>query len=651
VGQELTLNGIGIGAQTVYGANSAAEVAFPPAATVLAPTGNFVRIFFSQSPDAGAGSTMLLAVNGQPLLVVPLTAGTASGGVLETRLPSALLVDRQPVRLQVRFQLAGPAATLYGRLDGQTLIHYELAGSADGRPELEQYPFSMLAAGSLNPTIGVVLPIRPAEQDLAVAFRVLADLGRRATSQHIHPVVVTAGQESWLATGGVSSLLVGRVGSLPAAPAILTSAGWKQSPTGWTAPDGRALGPDDGLVLAAVSPWDHRSTLLLVTGGSAAGVAKAAAALVSGGGALSGPFVIASAAESSPPGAARNVRISVLSPHDLTVFGVGRYRATVGFVVPAVDPQDTAVLELTVPALGAVVPTGSVEADVNGSWVGSTALASAGARSTRLVASFPGGVLRPGRNSLSLEFRIGSRAVQPPAPDAALATAETDTAIAALAVPEPAPGSGDLRLLPFPFLEGGGEVEVVVSDAGLGTLGSAAQAMLALGSRSAEPPPELSVAFAPGWDASGTEQGLIVVGSAPGDSALAAVGAQLPVVFDRPGQVTMAEGGSGGRVRLSSAVGALQEVTTSDPSGRQVLWLAGTGQDVLDRAAAALYDTSITGNAALVDAAGRLAPLNGSSAQSGPAGLSTAQAAGVLAAVLILVVVAVQLLRPRRLAR
>src|ERR1700730_1131334 len=99
LGQDVTLDGLGIGAQTVYGAHGATEVAFPPAAATMAPTGSYVRVFFSHSVDVVAGSTMLIAVNGQPLLTVPLASGTAAGGVLETRLPAPLLDQRQPTRL------------------------------------------------------------------------------------------------------------------------------------------------------------------------------------------------------------------------------------------------------------------------------------------------------------------------------------------------------------------------------------------------------------------------------------------------------------------------------------------------------------------------------------------------------------------------
>src|SRR5215472_14601628 len=219
--QEVTLDGVGIGSQTVYGAHGAVEATFPAAATDLAQAGNFVRVFFSHSADVTPGSSMLIAVDGQPLLTVPLGPGTAGGGVVETRIPTTLLDPRGPNRLQIRFALDGPAATLYGRIDGQTTLHYELAPSPAGQPELEDYPYSLLAAGATNPALGLVLPASPSARDLAAAFRVLGDLGRRAASQHVRPKIVTADQTSWLAAGGVGAVLVGTLAGLPAAPPIL----------------------------------------------------------------------------------------------------------------------------------------------------------------------------------------------------------------------------------------------------------------------------------------------------------------------------------------------------------------------------------------------------------------------------------------------
>jgi hypothetical protein len=374
-------------------------------------------------------------------------------------------------------------------------------------------------------------------------------------------------------------------------------------------------------------------------------VGRAAAALVSGGGALAGQYVIVSAASTTEPaGPPRTIQISVLSPRDLASFGAGRYRATVGFTAPAVDPGDTAVAELGVPALGSAVSSASVEADINGSWVAGTDLDPTGVRPSRLVASFPGRLLRPGRNSLSLEFHIAGAAASAPSFEAPFTSGGADTAAAGLSLPDPVPTAGDLRLLPFPFLEAGRPLQMVLADETSGTLGAAAQAMVALGSRSTQPPPSLDVVLASRWDGSGDEN-ILVIGRPPANSALDAIGARLPVVFGHSGDVSM-----DGRVSVAASVGAIEELRTYDAAGRQVLWLAGTGPDTLDGAAVALYDPSLAGTAAMVDATGRLTEVGSAGGIFGVLGPSTAQVAGGAAALLILAVVGLQLLRPSRAA-
>jgi hypothetical protein len=653
--QELTLDGIGTGAQAVYAAHGVIEVSFPPPATQVAPTGTFVRVFFSHSQDLAAGSTMLLAVNGQPLVTVPLTAGTAAGGVLEERLPISLIGQRQPNHLQVTFDLrpAPGGAPLYGRIDGPTLVHYELTGPGGGAPGLEAYPYSLLAAGTSSPALGVVLPPAPDAREAGAALRLLADLGRRAASQQVRPRVVTGDQQAWLAAGGTGALLVGRVNGLPTAGQVLGAAGWKKTGAGWTAPDGRALKPDEGLVLKAVSPWNHRTPLVLVTGGTDAAVTKAAAALVGSGAPLAGDYAVvadAGAGAGSAPSPDRSLTLNLLGPRDPAAIGPGRYRATISFPAPAVDPDDTVVLDVDVPAFATAVPSSSVEADVNGTRVAAAGLEGGGVRSSQLRTSFSGRLLRPGGNALSVDYRIAS-----PAPAAARAapadgpvTVEgTDALNATLSLPLTEPTVADLRLLPYPFLEGGQQAQVVLADGSAGTLTAAAQEMVALGSRSTQPPPELPTFFASGWNASGDDN-LLVVGRPPAESSLGGMAAQLPVVFGRGGQVTMSSGRSAGGLRLTSSVGAVQEMKTPDAAAREVLWLDATGPEMLSGAAAAIYDTRLGGAVAVVDQAGRVSSLRAEDVLPAVTGPATAQVVAVAAGVLVVAVLALQLVRPRR---
>jgi cellulose synthase subunit len=307
------------------------------------------------------------------------------------------------------------------------------------------------------------------------------------------------------------------------------------------------------------------------------------------------------------------------------------------------------VLDVDVPAFATAAPSSSVEADVNGTRVAAAGLEGGGTRSSQLRTSFSGRLLRPGGNALSVDYRIGS----PPAAgraapaDGPVTVEGTDALNATLSLPLTEPALADLRLLPYPFLEAGQRAQVVLADGSPGTLTAAAQEMVALGSRTTQPPPDLPTFFASGWNASGDDN-LLVVGRPPAESSLGALAAQLPVVFGRGGQVTMSGRRSGDRLRLDSSVGAVQEMKTPDSAAREVLWLDATGPEMLSGAAAAIYDTRLGGAVAVVDQAGRVSSLQAEDVLPAGRGPATAQVAAVAAGVLIVAVLALQVLRPRR---
>jgi hypothetical protein len=272
------------------------------------------------------------------------------------------------------------------------------------------------------------------------------------------------------------------------------------------------------------------------------------------------------------------------------------------------------------------------------------------ARPIHLQVDFSGGLLHPGRNALTLDFRIDQPAPGGNALDSPLTTAQSDAATATLSLPLNAPATADLRLLPYPFFEGSDQAPtlVLLANGSATTLTAAAQAMAALGSRSATPPPAFKTAFARGWSPRSDDRALIVVG-ASGLGSLATLGSGLPVRFDSSGQVTLQSASLGAAVGVATRLGAVQEAQAPG-GGRQVLWLDGTGGEMLAGAAAALYDTRLSGGTAVVDAAGRLSLLGGAPAplNGRVTGPPTAVVAAMVAALLLLGVLVLQLLWPRR---
>ncbi|TMC10467.1 MAG: cellulose biosynthesis cyclic di-GMP-binding regulatory protein BcsB, partial [Chloroflexi bacterium] len=250
--QEVTLRALGAPGVDASGSAVTLAVAFPPPAGPLAPAGSFARLFFAHSPGA---SSVTLVVNGRPLTTVGLSDATAGGGVLEVRVPPATLHRDRPNVLDARFVLrpsGGGSAGPFARLGPQTLMHYQLFVPPGEEPPslLEAFPFPLVRGGT-PARLGLVLPSAPSDSDLAVALRLVADTGRRAGGG-VAPEVVTAGAEGWLRSSGVPALLVGPLGRLPLAAAVLRGAGFSPA----LGPAGESVGRDDGLLVRARSPWD-----------------------------------------------------------------------------------------------------------------------------------------------------------------------------------------------------------------------------------------------------------------------------------------------------------------------------------------------------------------------------------------------------------
>jgi hypothetical protein len=652
VAEELTMAGLGVGTQTVPGGHGLSEVYFPPPSTRLAPAGSFVRVFFSHTRDFGAGSTMLIAVNGQPLTVWRLTPGTANGGVLDVPIRPGLMDDRGPNRLQVRFDLrasGGQGAEPFGRVAGQTMLHYAFAPAA-GPPGLQDYPHSLLGpAGDTPPTLGVVLPAAPDADEVTAALRVVADLGRRAGAGRARARVVVADQLAWLGAGRGSALLVGRLDRVPGAARVLQAAGWRPGGGGWTSPDGRDLRPEDGLLLSAISPWDGRTPLLLVGGLTAAGVAKAAAALTAGDEVpLAGAAAVVSDAPAQPAAplaASSTVRLTMLDLHDLADLGPGRYRSSQGFTVPPVDPGGTAVAELAVRGVVGAGASGSLEVDLNGARVVAQGLQNV--QGGTLQVPFSGRLLRTGRNVLTIDLRVDrpARSDAGGVPDAASAAAwpGDDAAATTITLPAGRPRGPDLRLLPYPLLDGDGRpLMVVVTDANAETLSAAAQALIALGGRAAGPLPPIRAAVAPRQDAGWDEDSLLVVGTPRGAGPLDRVGGALPVPVTATARPAAGPAGA--------PAGLVQEATIPGTAEQQVVWIAATRPELLLPAAGALADPALSGRAVAVGADGAMSPLRGRTAgAAGAGGGPSLEAALVALSALVLVgLVGVELAAPRR---
>ncbi|MBJ7615025.1 MAG: cellulose biosynthesis cyclic di-GMP-binding regulatory protein BcsB [Candidatus Dormibacteraeota bacterium] len=608
--QEVSLESLGMGSQSVQGGSGSVEVYLPPPAGPLASAGSFVRVFFGHSPllDAAA-SSLTIAVNGQPLTSVRLDGSNADGSAFETRVVGSALHGDGPNLLQARFEfkLAGAPATgdsaAYARLEPQTFLHYQLYGQPGSRPppRLESYPFPF-AARAGGSGFGFVLPRPAAEADLRAALRLAADLGRRALGQPAEPEVVTAASSDWLRSAGKPAVVVGTIGRLPLAERVLQTAGFSGSSRGWSAPDGRQLQPGDGVLATVTSPFDGQSPLLLVTGFSDDGLARAAAALTGAGGAA-GPLpagtyavlregtqgtVAAAAGSWTRPGEA--LSLDALAS-DAGGGGGGSRYVVLPFAAAPVDPGLPGTLELR--SRGA-----PPSFQLNGHPLEAAPSRASGGQLTTLRQSFSGSLLHPGLNAVSVRFP---------------ASAGTSAGVLGGSLrlpPAPIPAAA-LDMLPVPLLSDPGGLLVTLSRLDDGVLSAAARAFAALGSRGGSVQ-SLRVVEASSFDARSLGRAsLFAVGGSGGNPGLDRLRRQLAI--------PQLHGLSGGGQDAVVALQALPSVATSSSEHHFQLWIDASSPLLLVAGADALYRHPLAGSAISLDAGGRLQALRTRDAAPGPA--------------------------------
>jgi hypothetical protein len=636
--REITLQSLGLPAQTVFGPASTVAVYFPQPPGPLAGSGCALRISFSYSPLLDpATSSVAISVNGQPVSALPLVPATADGATVDVHVPTPALRDDRPNLFEARFTLrlmgrgsdAPDDPSAFARLENQTLLHYQLyvAPGTPPPPHLDAYPFPLVGTrGGGSARLGLVLPEAPTDVELRSAFRLVADLGRRSQGQDVAADAVTTHQLDWLKAGGVPALMVGVESRLPAAEPVLRAAGFSRGTDGWTPPGGgQAIGPDDGILAAATSPWDRRTPIVLVTGESATGLDRAAAALLRPVAAQGdGAFALVGSTPKAPAAPLRPAAVTfpALADQGARLAGGGRHALSLAFPAPPADRESTGDLELGIGhspfAPGA---RAWLAASLNGIALGTVALDARNEREIATHLAVPGSALRPGQNTLTLDAYL-------PDGDAGQPEARLSSD-GRLELPG-APGATGLELLPHPVFDDPAGVGLVVSDAGDALLTAAARIVAALGSRSPATP-DLTVLSA--LQPAGAEHGSLVV-----------------IGLDEP---------AGGAGRIARALGlavappagatsVVQVLPRPGAGGHHVLWASGAGPAGLEVAGDVLYTGALTGNAARIGGSGRAQNVPPSPA---PAGSSLApslvNAMIALAAVLLVVGVGWQAWRPR----
>ncbi|MDQ6638012.1 MAG: cellulose biosynthesis cyclic di-GMP-binding regulatory protein BcsB, partial [Candidatus Dormibacteraeota bacterium] len=490
--QEISITDLGAGPQTVHGQAGSINIAFPAPAAPLASSGSFVRVFFGHSATIPPGSRIEVAVNGRPLSDSALSTGTAGGAVFESRVPQEILSRDGPNLLQARFLLAagGQAAEgLFGRLDGQTLIHYALQRPAGADSlALNDFPYSLIepASATSSPPLALVLPDKPEAAELGDALRLTAAVGKSARSRRVQPKVITTGQADWPSGVVGPAVVVGRAERSPLISRLLQAAGFSKTARGWRSPGGQVAGTDDGLLASLISPFDGRTPLVIVAGGSEAALGRATDALVGANStalATSTAVLTGTAPTAAPGPAKRLLSLAGLLPPDTFVEGAGEHRVVFGVPVPAIDNGQAGSVRLSTAGPAAYVSgPATLTLDVNDHPL-TAPQAALTSRPEQVVLPLDGDLLRPGIDGFEVTIHLSGGRTQLFIPGSAIAL-------------PPAPnGAFGLEALPYPFFDptSRGSLSVVLANGQSATLNTAATALAALGSRSLEAPPRVWV--------------------------------------------------------------------------------------------------------------------------------------------------------------
>ena len=643
--EEISLGALGLPSQPVYGPLGTVAIAIPAPLGTLSASGSFAQLFFMHSPNLAApASTVTIAVNGMPIATLPLDNLTADGGTFDAMVPAFLLKPGAPNLLEARFALQPSTgmdpSTAYARLDPQTFLHYQLFGPPGSRAQVElgSYPFPLLGRGGQGDqaALGVILPRQADAGELGSAFRLVADLGRRAYLQELVPQVVTSDPTEWVQSASTPALLVGKLDRLPLAEDLLRAAGFSPG-SAWSGPAGERIGRSDGLVVPVLSPWDGRTPLLLVSGGTDEALAGAVQALTSPGRPPpSGRYLIVPSG-TPQPAAVTTAPIDqvILGQPDaaLQALGAGSHSIDLPLLLPPLDAGPGALLELSLSHAPVDTAGASwLSLRLNGAVLAQVPLDGSNEHDGMVRARASGTLVRPGLNRLSLEFRLAADGSgSPPLKDRPWARV---AAGARLVLPAPTSRQDALQSAPGSMFDHPAGVLVAVENRDERWLSAASRALAALGSRAVAIPPIETAEPGDLRPSSLHGRDLIAIGAGAA-SALGRIGVGPP-----------------GAARTADS-GLVYVRPLPFLSSRQVLGVDTQSPDIVAAAARALYRHSLRGAAVGLNLEGRSWSLQADSRGGGVVEAAPAPLQALIAAAMaaILLALGCQVLRPRDLPR
>ncbi|MFA7249271.1 MAG: cellulose biosynthesis cyclic di-GMP-binding regulatory protein BcsB [Dehalococcoidia bacterium] len=323
-----------------------------------------LTLFFTHSnlliPDR---STVTVIVNGRPLRSIPLNANNIERSRYEVAVPKDLIrKDFNRLTLQYAMTLGGDCEdpthpALWATLLQESFLQLDFADSPP-KAEIEAsalstYPYPFFRGGyPVIAPVAIVIPSDPANEEVAAAYRLAADITQRVT---FDTALIDVRRADTLTTGDLAThqlIVLGTPDRQPLVQPLLT--GTVKAQGGALARDARPLAQDNGYLLLAASPWNPGLRALLISGASMPGMLRGVDALTSPepSGLLSGPeafLVEPVAVAASQRQFATAFTFQQLNVPDHTAAGAGSTDIfDVTFNAPALAPSANATLDLLV---------------------------------------------------------------------------------------------------------------------------------------------------------------------------------------------------------------------------------------------------------------------------------------------------------------
>jgi hypothetical protein len=413
---EFVLDKLGLGDQTAQGAAPVLTFFFPgPGDHRLEPSGSVLRLVYSHSPLLlERHSTMTVQVNDSDLTAVWLGPDNAGRTVLEVPVPGELILPgTNVVRLKFHMKLRDTCEdprnpALFTRIHKESGMRYQYAAGYPLKDPTNltlsrfPYPFARDGYTRSGGTV-VILPAAPTQPELSAAATIAATMGRYASTENLKLSVLHADRFAAEEHGrGNDLILIGTAARNPLTTVL-------QQLRGMVPPETAV-----GSLRLAQSFADPQRVALMVTGDTDEAVLQAAVALADerarasfGGDAAVVRDVDARLVAAPSQYEESRRTFQELGQESYTVTGQRPGMLRLNFLAPALTGEGDARLKLWLGHSSVMDEKRShLRVALNGTAVTSVALTERNRERSAVDIGLPSRALRPGVNTLTVEFNL-----------------------------------------------------------------------------------------------------------------------------------------------------------------------------------------------------------------------------------------------------